>query len=121
MMYEVLKSLFIYSSQEKGLSSKLGWETEGLKESRGGSILLPHPERQPGSHLWGVGEGGGRGRLQLLEQVGRVPQSPSPESPALAPGKALWLDAIVRHPHNDLNGGRVCTGQSHHLRWGVSH
>ena len=43
--------------------------------------------------------------------------APSPESPraALGPGKALRLDAIERHPHNGLNGGRVCTGQFHHL------
>ena len=43
--------------------------------------------------------------------------APSPESPrtALGPGKALRLDATERHPHNGLNGGRVCTGQFHHL------
>lgn len=75
-MCEVLKSLFIYSSQEKGLSSKLGWETEGLKESRGGSILLPHPERQPGSHLWEVGEGGGGGGCSSWSRWGECPSPP---------------------------------------------
>lgn len=56
------------------------------------------------------GAGGGHPSAPALSHQGQ----------ALALGRALWLDAIVRRPHNDMNGGPVCTGQSHHLRWGVS-